>query len=89
MTREPAVLIGLIASLIVLVAQQVLDSGIVSNAGAVQVIGLIVSIVPLIAGLLIRTFVTPVAAPQLPAGTTVLVTQPGTTAADPQRTVTL
>lgn len=63
MNREPAVLIGLAASIIVLVAQQVLSSGIVSSAGAVQVIGLIISVVPLIAGVITRAFVTPVAAP--------------------------
>jgi hypothetical protein len=58
-SKEPAVWIGLIASIIVLVAQQVLASGIVSNAGAIQVLGLVVSIVPLIAGLIIRQFVSP------------------------------
>ena len=63
MNKEPAVIIGLAASIIVLVAQQVLSSGIVSSAGVVQVIGLIVSIVPLLAGILTRAFVTPVAAP--------------------------
>jgi len=56
---EPAVLIGLIASIIVLIAQQVLASGIVSSTGAIGVLNLVVSIVPLIAGLIIRQFVTP------------------------------
>ena len=59
MKTEPAVLIGLVASIIVLIAQQVLASGIVSSAGAIQVLGLVVSIVPLLAGLIIRQFVTP------------------------------
>lgn len=63
MSREPAVLIGLAASLVVLIAQQVLASGIVSSAGVISVLGLVVSIVPLIAGVVIRAFVTPVAAP--------------------------
>lgn len=59
MKTEPAVLIGLIASIIVLIAQQVLASGIVSSTGAIGVLNLVVSIVPLIAGLIIRQFVTP------------------------------
>ena len=61
--REPSLIIGLIATIIVGVAQQIANSGIVSNAGAVSVIGLIVTIVPLIAAAIIRGFVTPVAAP--------------------------
>jgi hypothetical protein len=61
--REPAVIIGLIATIIVGIAQQIADSGLVSNAGAVSVIGLIVTVIPLIASAIIRGFVTPVAAP--------------------------
>ena len=61
MKTEPAVIIGLIASIIVLIAQQVISSGIISSTGALQVLGLIVSIVPLIAGLITRQFVSPAA----------------------------
>ena len=63
MNTEPALIIGLIASIIVGVAQQVSDSGIVSNAGGVQLLGLLITIVPLIAGAIIRNFVTPVGSP--------------------------
>ncbi len=59
MNKEPAVIVGLVASIIVLAAQQVINSGIVNSAGALQVLGLVVSIVPLVAGLIIRQFVTP------------------------------
>ena len=58
---EPAVFIGLVAGIIVLVAQQVISSGIVSNAGVLNFLGLIVSLVPLIAGLITRTFTSPAA----------------------------
>ena len=60
MNSGPGVIVGLSASVIVLVAQQVASSGIVSSAGAIQVRGLEVAIVPLIASLIIRQFVTPV-----------------------------
>jgi hypothetical protein len=60
---EPALIIGLIASIIVGVAQQVSDSGLVSNAGAVSVLGLVITIVPLIASAIIRNFVTPLGSP--------------------------
>ena len=58
-SKEPAVVIGLVASIIVVVAQQVAASGIVTSAGAVQWLNLIISVVPLIAGLLTRSQVTP------------------------------
>lgn len=58
---EPIVVIGLVASIIVLVAQQVLQSGIVTNAGEVQVLNLVVSIVPALLALIQRAFVTPTA----------------------------
>jgi hypothetical protein len=61
MKTEPAAIIGLVASIIVLIAQQIIASGIVSSAGAIQWLGLVVSVVPLVAALIIRQFVTPVA----------------------------
>ena len=71
MKTEPAVLIGLFASIVVLIAQQVLASGIVSSAGALQVLALVVSIVPLIAGLVIRQFVSsPATVAALTSGST-------------------
>ena len=70
MNKEPAVIIGLAASIIVLVAQQVLSSGIVSSAGVVQVLALVVSIVPLLAGLIIRQIVSsPATVAAIKAGT--------------------
>lgn len=56
---EPARIIGLVASIVVLAAQQVLASGIVSSGGAINVLNLIVSIVPLIAAELTRSRVSP------------------------------
>lgn len=59
MNTEPALIIGLVASVVVGVAEQITSSGLVSNAGAVSLLGLVVTIVPLIAGAIIRGFVTP------------------------------
>ena len=56
---EPIVVIGLIASIVVLIAQQVLGSGIVTNPGGIQVLNLIIGIVPALLALIQRTFVTP------------------------------
>jgi len=56
---EPAVVIGAVASIIVLVAQQLLDSGIVTSDGSVKWLNFVVAVVPLIAGILTRTQVTP------------------------------
>ena len=59
MTSEPAAIIGLIASLVVVVAQTVLGSGlIVSNTGQ-SLLNLLITLAPLIAGLLIRSQVVP------------------------------
>ncbi len=56
---EPIVVIGLVASVVVLAAQQVLQSGIVTSPGGVQLLNLIVSLVPAVLALIQRTFVTP------------------------------
>ena len=58
-SKEPALWIGTIATIVVLIAQQVISSGIVSNAGTIQWLGLIVSVVPLIAAAITRQLVTP------------------------------
>ena len=60
-SKEPALWIGFIATVIVLVAQQLLQSGIVSDAGAISWINLVISVVPLIAAALTRQLVTPAA----------------------------
>lgn len=60
-SREPAVIIGLIATIAVGVIQQVLGSGLVTSTGTVEVLNLAVSIIPVVAGIVIRNFVTPVA----------------------------
>ncbi len=57
--KEPAVVLGLIASIIVLIAQQILTSGIVTNASGVNVLNLVISVVPLIASIITRQFVSP------------------------------
>jgi hypothetical protein len=61
-------IIGLIASVILGVTQQVVDSGIVTSAGALQLLGLVITIVPLVAAAIIRQFVTPVGKVTDPAG---------------------
>lgn len=59
-TREPAVWIGLIGSIVLIVAQQLLTSGIVTSDMGVQWTTLIISLVPLLTGVLTRGLVTPV-----------------------------
>ena len=58
--REPAVWIGFLSALVVLIAQQAITSGIVSSTGSVNLLNLVVSATPLIAALIIRNFVSPV-----------------------------
>jgi len=57
--REPAVWIGFLSALVVLIAQQAITSGIVSSTGNVNLLNLVVSATPLIAALIIRNFVSP------------------------------
>lgn len=85
--RQPAFWIGLIVSLVLGVVQTLTGSGLISDALAGQVTDLVnataqlaVLLAPLIAGLLIRTQVTPVVAPKLPAGTTIEAVTPEGTA---------
>ena len=52
---EPARVIGLIATVVVLVAQQLLASGIVTSAGSIQWLNLIVSLTPMLAAELTRS----------------------------------
>jgi hypothetical protein len=79
--REPAFWIGLIVSIVLAVVRVVAGEDLISPdqadaaANATQkVADVVLLIAPLIAGLLIRQTVTPVAAPSLPAGTDVTVT---------------
>ena len=65
MSKEPAVIIGFVFSVILLLAQQALDSGIVTSAGGVELLGLVISIVPLISATVIRFFVSPALKPGL------------------------
>lgn len=81
--REPAFWIGVIAACILAVVQTLLGQGVVSDALAGQATDFVTALsqvvtllVPVIAGLLIRTQVTPTAAPQLDKGTTVEVITP-------------
>ncbi len=65
MTREPALIIGTIAAIIVLVAQQALAAQVISSDGAIKWANLIVSLTPLLAALVIRFFVSPAEKPGL------------------------
>jgi hypothetical protein len=58
-SKEPAVLIGLALSIVALVAQQLLSSGLVSSTGSVSVLNIIIGLVPLLSGVLTRSQVTP------------------------------
>ena len=82
--RLPAFWIGLIVSLVVAILQVLTGQGLIPEAqaghvnDAVNAIGqLLILISPLIAGILIPTQVTPVAAPSLQQGTFVTVITPG------------
>jgi uncharacterized membrane protein len=57
--QEPAVWIGLIGSIVLVVAQQIQSSGIITSANGVNIENLIISVVPLITGILTRQFVSP------------------------------
>ena len=59
MSKEPALIIGTVATIVVLVAQQLLANGIVSSSGAVNWLNFIIAVVPLIAAALTRTQVSP------------------------------
>jgi hypothetical protein len=58
-SKEPAVIIGLVLSIIALVAQQLLSSGLVSSTGSVSILNIIIGLVPLFSGVLTRSQVTP------------------------------
>jgi hypothetical protein len=82
--RNPAAWIGIVVSCVLAVVSVLTGEGVISDALAGQVTDgvnalaqLLVLLAPLIAGLLIRPTVTPVADPKLPAGTTVTVQTPG------------
>lgn len=65
MTREPAVIIGIIASIVVLVAQQALAAQIITSDGAIKWANFIISLTPLLSAAVIRFFVSPAAKPGL------------------------
>jgi len=84
--REPAFWIGLIVTVVLFVISTLSSQGVISQAlggkltdATTTVSQLLILIAPLITGLLIRPASTSVAAPSLPAGTTVTVIQPGST----------
>jgi hypothetical protein len=84
--REPAFWIGLIVTLVLGAVSTLAGQGVISDALKGQITNVVnaiaqiaVLLAPLIAGLLIRQTVTPVAAPALPQGTTVEVITPGDT----------
>lgn len=83
MNREPAFYIGLAVTLVLGVVTTLAGEGIINDAVKGQITNgvnalaeLAVLLAPVIAGLLIRQNVTPVAAPVLPSGTTVTVPTP-------------
>lgn len=59
MKTEPAAIIGFLSAVIVLVCSQAIQQGIVTSTGSVNLLNLVISLAPLIAGLVIRSFVTP------------------------------
>ncbi len=76
--RQPAFWIGVIVSIVVAVLSALTKDGLISEALAGKITDatnalaqLATILAPVIAGLLIRTQVTPVAAPALPVGTPV------------------
>ena len=84
--REPAFWIGLAVTLILGVITTLTGNGLISDVAAGKAVDMVNAIAqlltllaPLIAGLIIRQGVTPVAAPQLEAGTVVTVITDGDT----------
>ena len=81
--RQPAFWIGLAGSIVVAVLGVLTGQGVITDAVAgkindatTAIVQLLTILVPVIAGLVIRTQVTPVSSPALPAGTVVTVTHP-------------
>lgn len=58
-SKEPAVWIGFIFSIILLAAQQALAAGIVTSERGINLLNVVIGLVPLISGLLTRVFVSP------------------------------
>jgi hypothetical protein len=91
--REPAFWIGLTISILVAIVNTLAGNGLISSVAAgnttntLALIGQLATILaPVIAGLLIRSQVTPTAAPVLTKGTTVTVVTP---VAQPNTSATL
>ena len=53
MNSQPAAIIGLISSIVVAIVTQVLQSGLVTNASGINLLGVLLSAVPFLASLLI------------------------------------
>ena len=70
MKAEPAVILGLLGSILVAILTQVAGSGLIDGKGLVLVNDL-VALIPIVVGIITRQLVTPVADPTLPVGTTV------------------
>lgn len=77
MKRNPALIIGLVVTILVGALEQIAGSGIVNGNGLVLVNDL-VSALPFIGTLLIHQLVTPVASPVLPINTPVTTPNGGT-----------
>lgn len=72
--RQPALWIGLLASLVIGILTAISGPGIIVAGNTAQTIAnLITVLAPVISAFIIRNFVTPVASPKLPAGTTVQI----------------
>jgi len=81
--KEPVVWIGIIATVVIAIVQTLSGQGVISDVTAGKALDatnamtqLLTLLAPIIAGLLARTQVTPVANPALPSGTTVTVLTP-------------
>lgn len=79
MTREPAVVVGVIVAIIVAIAVQLVDDGLVTSQQGKNLLHFAEVIAPIIGAAITRLFVTPTAAPVLSTGTEV-TTPEGTNA---------
>lgn len=71
--REPAVWLGLIGSILIGILHQLVGAGLISADASQTTENLITTLIPFVVTIILRQLVTPVAAPTLPAGTTVKV----------------
>lgn len=64
---EPAAWIGLVATIVVGALTQIVGSGLITSADGLNVLNALIAVIPVLAGLVIRQFVTPAAPAPAPA----------------------